>query len=875
MTLLFGGGGQKKPQLTGLQVQTSTNALPVPIIYGKTRAAPNLIWYGDFKSKKVKQGKGKVSKKGGGSYTYSASVIMALCEGEVNDITYMWRNKEEISDYTSEGFTLFVGTDSQSPWSYLTTNHPDEALSYPGVAYLAVANYPVGEQATMQSHSFEIEGVLVDTQVGGNGDADPAQIIDDLLTQPRYGAGFPSSGIDDGSLYSGPDAGTTGDSAYQTYCRALGFGLSPLLSDSAPASEVLERLALLTNTALVWSGAALKFVPYGDEEVTGNSVTFLPPTTVRAALSDDDFLASRGEEGVTVSRSDPADAYNVIKLEVKDRQDAYNLKPVEAKDQASIEALGEREMQRIQAHDICELSIGVQLAYLILQRKVYVRNEYRFKLSWEHCLLEPMDVVTLTSPQAQLSSQPVRIVEVEEDEDGLLAFTAEDFIVGTGSTDAYTPQASTNTPTNTAAAPGDINTPVFYEPPVSQLTDNVRQIWIAASGASANWGGCTVWASLDGGTSYQELGKIQNASAMGVLTANLSAYASTNPDMVNTVEVDIGDSRGELSSFSSDDAAGGVSLCLVGDELLSYETATLTAPGEYDLDTLYRGLYGTDPGSHSIGDPFVFYNGSEIQFDLPDDAVGVTIYFKFTSFNLFGMSEQSLADVSEYTYTPAGGGVPVAPTNVQAAGAYLYNQVSWDASVTPGLTGYRIYAVEDASGSFGSASVVGTVSSSVTSFQHFGLTPGETWRYWVTAYSVGGESSPGGPDNATVLSRTPNVFFGSGAPDDGDGEDGDLYYDTDPTPFTPYVKYLGSWEEAGSSSGGSTIIIKNDGTTLGSFSIINLGDNLVAIDNGGGQATINATGETGAISGLLVTGETPGPVFITDGNGVPIYIPAR
>lgn len=868
MTLLFGGGGQKKPQITGLQVQTSTNALPVPIIYGKTRAAPNLIWYGDFKSQKVKQGKGKVSKKGGGSYTYSASIVMALCEGEIQDITFLWRNKEEIADYTTQGFNLFVGSDSQSPWSYLTTNHPTEALSYPGVAYLAVANYPVGEQAAMQSHSFEVEALLVGTQAGGNGDADPAQIIDDFLTQPRYGAGFPSTGLDNSSLYSGPDAGTTGDSAYQTYCRAIGFGLSPLLSDAAPAAEILERWAMLTNSALVWSGSSLKFIPYGDEEITGNGVTFLPPTTVRAALSDDDFMASPGEEGVTVSRSDPADAFNVVKLEAKDRADSYNLKPVEAKDQSSIEALGEREMQIIRAHEICELDMASRISYLILQRKVYIRNEYRFKLSWEHCLLEPMDVVTITSPQAQLNAKPVRIVSVEEDDDGLLSFVAEDFISGTGTAGAYTPQPSANTPVNTAALPGDVNTPVFYEPPVSQLTNNVRQLWIAASGASAQWGGCTVWASLDMGASYQLLGKVQNASVMGTLTSTLPTYGGSNPDTINTLEVDVLDSRGDLGSFSAEDAEAGVSLCLAGNELLSYELATLTSPGNYDLDNLYRGLFGTSPGAQASGQPFVFYNGSEIRFDLPDDTVGVAVYFKFTSFNLFGISEQSLADVTEYIYTPAGGGVPQPPSGVSASGAFLYNQITWDPSPSAGITGYRIYAVEDPVGVFGSATVVGTVSAAVTSFQHVNLLPGEVWRYWVTAYSIAGESSPAGPINATVLSRTPTVFFGNGEPSDLDGENGDIYYDIDEVPFKPWVKYMGSWETT-DRSGPIPVEAAEAGTTY-NFAADDF-DSMKPFTNAGGiTATIptNASVPCPVGTRLFVLQQGTGQVTIAGAMGV-------
>ena len=40
---------------------------------------------------------------------------------------------------------------------------------------------------------------------------------------------------------------------------------------------------------------------------------------------------------------------------------------------------------------------------LMLQRAVYIRNTYKFRLSWECCLLDPMDLVTVTDAVLGLS----------------------------------------------------------------------------------------------------------------------------------------------------------------------------------------------------------------------------------------------------------------------------------------------------------------------------------------------------------------------------------------------------------------------------------------------------------------------------------------
>ena len=63
---------------------------------------------------------------------------------------------------------------------------------------------------------------------------------------------------------------------------------------------------------------------------------------------------------------------------------------------------------------------------LQLQRKAYVRNRYKFKLGWRYSLLEPMDIVLLNDAALGLSGAAVRIVQIDEDDNGELTVTAEE-----------------------------------------------------------------------------------------------------------------------------------------------------------------------------------------------------------------------------------------------------------------------------------------------------------------------------------------------------------------------------------------------------------------------------------------------------------------
>lgn len=663
MSFLVGGGGHKvKPRYTGIQLQTSSQTAAFTIAWGANRFAPNLIWYGDFKSHKQKQ---KAGKGGGGTvtdYTYSAACAMALCEGTISGIGKVWKDQDTNASLSSLGLSLFTGTVPQSPWGYLTSKHPSEAYAYAGVAYLAASNYDLGSSATLPNHSFEVKARQVGTGWTGGDDADCAVIIDEFLTNESFGVLFSPSAIDTDQLYSTANAGTTGDASYQTYCRAMGFGMSPALSDQEEAGAILERWGKVTNTAVVWTGYSLKFVPYCYETITGNGVTFVPETTPVYDLTDDDYV-SNGDDPVKVSRKDPADCYNQLRLVFKDRTNDYNDAPMPWEDQGLIEQFGKRPASDFTAHDVCVPAMALKSVSLYGKRNAYVRNKYEFTLGPAHCLLEPMDVVNVEDPE--LGIVPVQITNITEQDNGDLDFEADEIAPGLGVAASYTPQTGGGFAQNTGVDPGDVNPPVIFEPP-ADLSGGTAQIWAAVSGgdgttANDKWGGCLVYVSADGGTTYQAVGRIDSPARMGKLTANLSSYGGSNPDTVNTAAVDLAMSAGELVSVSSTEAAKGTTLCYVDGEYLSFQTATLTDTNEYDLTDLYRGLYGSTPGAHTTGDDFARLDENIFEYDLPADYVGQALKFKFPSFNIYGGGLQDLADVDEYDYTPAGTGFGIAP----------------------------------------------------------------------------------------------------------------------------------------------------------------------------------------------------------------------
>jgi hypothetical protein len=203
------------------------------------------------------------------------------------------------------------------------------------------------------------------------------------------------------------------------------------------------------------------------------------------------------------------------------------------------------------------------------------------------------------------------------------------------------------------AFPGDVNPPIIFEPGF-QVTSNEPQVFIIATGASSDWGGCVVNLSLDG-TTYGAVGTILRGGVQGVLTAIFPSHA--DPDTVDTLSVDVTMSDAQIIAGTTADADKGVTLTYCDGELITYSAAALTSAFHYNLTTyIRRGFYGSTIGSHAIGSQFGLLSMSTFSESFFPTLIGTTVYFKFTSFNTLGGQIQDLADVTAYPYVLTGAG---------------------------------------------------------------------------------------------------------------------------------------------------------------------------------------------------------------------------
>ena len=597
-------------------------------------------------------------KHSGGTYTFAAADA-----GQAIIISYTYKDPNtDTNAPTSLNLSLVSGALGQAALSYMTSKHPSKALGYSQVAYIFSSGLYLGYTPELPNYNYEVAGAF---QVGGGiVDADVAACINSLLTDTGFGCGFPSGFL--GSLTAAKNCWT-----------ANGFFISPVIEDQDSCASIAGKWLEAGMVGAFFSEQLLKFVPYSDTTAVGNGVTYSPSTTPIANLDDDNFLVEgKDEDPVKVERSAWQDAYNRAQVTFNNRANDYNPELIYEQDEQSVAVFGLRIEDPQQWDFITTLTAAQYAASMRVQRSTYIRNTYTFRLSTKFAWLEPMDVVTISDPGLDLVDTPVRITKIDDDPVHGLEITAEDFIWGTAAP-AYNPKGTNNPnpPEGAQADPGSIATPVIFEATSRVNQGLAYQIWIGAAGQNSNWGGCHVWISRDN-TNFVQIEDILGNQAihaparMGASTTTLPY--STDPDTTNSVTVDLSESAGQLEGGTAADANNLATLSLIDNELFAYESSTLVGSSTYQLGTLLRrGQLGTLPAAHAIGAPFLRIDSAVFKYQLDPTYLNQPLYFKFTSFNLYGNQEQSLASVTSYTFTPPGLQAPPWGTSPNSSLGYV------------------------------------------------------------------------------------------------------------------------------------------------------------------------------------------------------------
>ena len=620
MGFLFRGRNttNRADMISDFMINTASYGEVVPEVLGTTRLSGNIIYYDDFTPHEHKTttrtGKGGGSKHTEITYTYTVACAIGLCEGPIQGIGKVWRDKE-IYDYPNEKIelTAYKGDYGQAPWPYVISKHPEKALPYSGLAYMAGV-VDLGERGSLPQYNFEIKGKLLET--GDGVDVNPADYIVHVLK---------SIGIDDVNI--------DGLEHYREYCKAADILIStPPDSKSSKAQTVINDIAEITNSLVFWSTDRLKIVPLADKPIG----TWTPYNQIQYNLNSDDLIPASDGQLVVYKRKDSSESYNQATVEFINRANSYEKETVAFEIVADVQKNGLKPASKKSAHYLYTKARAQYYAEQLAMKRLYAKNQYTFRLDWAFCRLEPGDLVTLTDELCGLNKQIVVITSVSEAADGQLEITAEGKPPGTYAPAKYNVHENERPFIDYNQAAPSVNDVAIFQT-VGDVGGN--QIFVGVN-APSGWGGCSVWVS-DTGENYRRIGSITQQARMG-RTKNAFNKSANICDVVLN--------QGVLKTATHIDAERANTLCWINGEALSYEGVETHQDNWYTLKGLVRGQYGTNAINHNANERFVRVDEALFRYPYRKEDINKTVYLKFTSLNLFGSNEQGLDEVQEYTY---------------------------------------------------------------------------------------------------------------------------------------------------------------------------------------------------------------------------------
>lgn len=153
------------PTVHDYPVQGTAVGTSIPIVYGTTRLAGNIIWLGRLESYHIKhtQSAGSGGKGGDDEVTsyelkYQRSFLIAICEGPAT-ITRAWKGKKSLDLWR---FTSFDGVDNSGVSSLIGKNYAE----YSNVCLAYFEDFQLGSTGTLPNFVFEVKSANLPTEYG-------------------------------------------------------------------------------------------------------------------------------------------------------------------------------------------------------------------------------------------------------------------------------------------------------------------------------------------------------------------------------------------------------------------------------------------------------------------------------------------------------------------------------------------------------------------------------------------------------------------------------------------------------------------------------------------------------------------------------------
>ncbi|MGW8203656.1 phage tail protein [Sphingomonas bisphenolicum] len=545
--ILFKPKGREGARLADLQLQTSSYGTQVPKLFGTMRVAGTVIWATDLKETKSKSGGGK-GRPSVTSYAYSASFAVALSARAIGQVRRIWADgnllRGAAGDFKTELSAFRVHAGGEDQ----AVDPLIAAAEGVGLtpAHRGIA-YVVFEDLALADYGNRIPSLTFEVEA----DAGPVPIgaVAAVLSAERLeGDGL---AVVDGFAGSGSDVRAAIAPLVEAHGLALRSGADGLRLTAVGAADgaiEVDGLARRVNGRAIdpveRSGAAADAVP--------------------VALSLRHYDAARDyQAGVQrVTRPGPG-----------------------------------RQEQGIELSAVMAADAARALAAERLGAGWTGRATMTLRCDWRALALAPGAVVTVADAPG--------LWRIEEREwEAMAVRLALRRVPGAGG--ALPGGASSGVIVRQADAPHGATTLMLADLPQIQDGAASAPLLVAAASGGEGWRGAALFVMGESGEAVP-IGRSAARAVMGMADAALPSGSATLIDRQHPLMVTLLAADMDLGGADEAALAQGRNLCLVGRELMQFETAVRTGPASYRLGGLRRGLRGTEwaMDGHEAGERFL------------------------------------------------------------------------------------------------------------------------------------------------------------------------------------------------------------------------------------------------------------------------------